>query len=122
MLQELPFGHLMADSVESLTEVKVDNILYSPLFYQATDFIIEGDFDGFGWEGVNFLHRHSYGAMFWISEDNTVDNTFMFRLLLSSSYTVSRPSLFLTLPCQRVGWGCTRSWEGVTARTANPNW
>ena len=40
----------------------------------------------------------------------------MFQLLLSSAYAASRPLLFLTQPCQRVGWGCKEagrehSWD-----------
>jgi len=49
--------------------------------------------------------------MFWICAGNSVDNIGMFYLLLSSSYTESRPFLLLTPPHQRVGWGCTRTWE-----------
>ena len=62
---------------------------------------------------VNFLHSSYYGAMVWICAENSVDNTGMFSLLLSSAYTESRPFLLLTPPHQRVGWGCTRSWEGT---------
>jgi len=36
-----------------------------------------------------------------------------FLLLLSSAHTASRSFLLLTLPHQRVGWGCTRIWEGT---------
>ena len=51
--------------------------------------------------------------MFWICAENSIDNTGMFQLSLSSLYTESRPFLLLTSPHQRVGWGCTRSWEGT---------
>ena len=40
------------------------------------------------------------GAMVKISAENSVDNTGMFSLLLSSAYTVSRPFLLLTPPHQ----------------------
>jgi len=56
---------------------------------------------------VNFLHSSLYGAMFWICDENSVDNTGTFSLLLSSAYTEPRPFLLLTPPHQRVGWGCT---------------
>lgn len=36
-------------------------------------------------------------------------------LLLSRAYIVSQPFLLFTLPCQEVGWGCTKSRE-VTQR------
>ena len=40
-------------------------------------------------------------------------------LLLSSACTASRP-FFLTPPHQRVGWGCTRSWEGTQLGQLTP--
>ena len=43
----------------------------------------------------------------------SVLKTGKFSLLLSSAYTMSRPFLLLTPPHQRVGWGCTRSWDGT---------
>jgi len=49
--------------------------------------------------------------MFWICAENSVDNTGMFLLLLSSAYTESRPFLLLAPPCKWVGWGCTKGWE-----------
>jgi len=33
--------------------------------------------------------------------------------LLNSASTASRPFLLLVLAHQRVGWGCTRCWEGA---------
>jgi len=51
--------------------------------------------------------------MFWICADNGVDNTGMFLLLLSSAHRESRPFLLLTPPCQWIGWGYTRSWDGT---------
>lgn len=35
-------------------------------------------FTGFDREKVNFLHSSSYSAMFWICDQNNVDNTGMF--------------------------------------------
>jgi len=49
--------------------------------------------------------------MFWIYAGNNVDDTKMFSLLMSSTYTESRPFLLLTLPHQQMCWGCTRSWD-----------
>lgn len=49
--------------------------------------------------------------MFWICAGNIVANCRMFSLLLSASYTVSRPFLLLTAPHQWVGWGCIRGLE-----------
>ena len=43
------------------------------------------DYAGFGWARVAFLHRSWYGAMFWGCAENSVDNTRMFLLLLSSA-------------------------------------
>lgn len=33
---------------------------------------------GFDWVRVNFLHSSLYGAMFWICDQKSVDNTGMF--------------------------------------------
>jgi len=33
---------------------------------------------GFGWDKVKFLHSSFHGAMFWICDENSVDNTGMF--------------------------------------------
>jgi len=49
--------------------------------------------------------------MFWICAGNSIDNTGMFLLLLSSTYAESGPFLLLTLPQQRGGWGGTGSQE-----------
>ena len=68
---------------------------------------------GFGLDRVNFLHSSWYEVMLWTFAENCVDNTGMFQFLLSSAYRDPRPSLLLTPPCQWVGWGCTRSWEGT---------
>ena len=58
--------------------------------------------------------------MFWICAGNSVDNTGVFWLLLSSAYTESRPFLLLTPPHQRVGWGGTRSWKGTQLGQLTP--
>ena len=59
----------------------------------------------FDWDRVNFFHSSYYGTMFRICAGNSVDNTGMLSLLLSSAYTESGPFLLLTPPHQRVGWG-----------------
>ena len=58
--------------------------------------------------------------MFWICAGNSVDNSGMFSLLLSSAYTESRPFLLLTPPYQRVGWGWAKSWEGTQPEQLTP--
>jgi len=45
----------------------------------------------------------------------------MFLLLLSSTYVVSRPFLFLILSLQQVGWGGCRKLGGDTAGAGDPN-
>lgn len=42
---------------------------------------------GLGWNRVNFIQF--YGAIFWICDQNSADNTTEFKLLLSSGYRVS---------------------------------
>lgn len=62
---------------------------------------------GFDWGTVNFLHSTWYRTVFWICAGNRVDNTGMFKLLLSSSYTELRPFQPFTLPYQWVDWEST---------------
>ena len=78
------------------------------------------DCAGFNWYRVNFLHSSYCGAMFWICAENSIDNTEMFLLLLSSAYIESRPFLLLTPPHQWAGWRCTRRWEGTQPGQLTP--
>lgn len=75
----------------------------------------------FGRDGVNFLHSSSYGAVFWICDENSVDNT-LFQLFLSSAYMVFTKvfSVSLTvLPVRRLG--VHEKLGGGHRQTANPN-
>lgn len=56
---------------------------------------------GFGWDRVHFLPCRWQGAVFWICSENSVDNTGMLYLLVSSAYTESTP--FLPLSSQEKG-------------------
>ena len=67
---------------------------------------------GFGWGRVNFLHSSWYGAVVWICAGNSVDNTGMFSLLLSSAYTEPRPFLLLTHPTSEQAGGAQGVWRG----------
>lgn len=51
-----------------------------------------------------------------------IDNTGKFYLLLANSYTESRPFLLPMLPCQRIGWGSTRNWEGTQQFQLTPTY
>lgn len=62
---------------------------------------------------VNFLHSSWYGAVLFIRAENTVDNSGVFSLLLSSTHTQSRSFLFFTLPQKEGGWGSARTWQGT---------
>lgn len=66
---------------------------------------------GFAWDSVHFPHSTQYGNMFWICAGKSMDDTGMFPSLLSSALAEPRPFLLLTRPCQRGGWGGTRSWQ-----------
>lgn len=44
----------------------------------------------FVWDRVNFPDSSSYGSIFCICDQNSVDNTWIFSLLLSSAYTALR--------------------------------
>jgi len=56
--------------------------------------------------------------MFWIWAENSVDNIEVF--YACSAHTESRPFPLLTSPHQRVGWGCTRSWNGTRLGQLTP--
>jgi len=75
---------------------------------------------GFGCDRVNFLCSSLYGAMFGICAGNSVDNTGIFSLLLSSAYTASKTFLLHTPPYQQVGWRCIKSWEGTQPDPSRP--
>ena len=49
VLLQLLYADLVEDSIKSLTEVKVDNILCSPFVYHANHFIVEGYWLGQSW-------------------------------------------------------------------------
>ena len=87
---------------------------------ESTSLLHIGRCVGFGWGRAHFLHSSYYKAMFWICAENTVDSTGLVQLLLSSACTESRPFLLFTPPHQRVGWGCTRSWEGAQLGQLTP--
>ena len=59
--------------------------------------------------------------MFWICAENSVDNTGMFLLLLSSAYSVKAFSASHTIPPVR-RLGVHKKLGGDTAGTADPNW
>lgn len=67
---------------------------------------------GFGWDGVNFLQSSPYGPVLWICDQNSVDNTPVFWLLLSSDRTASRLSLRPVPPSQWAGWGWAEAVRG----------
>lgn len=67
------------------------------------------------WFGLkaNFIHRSWQGAVFWICEENSIDNTTTLQLLLSTAcmpVTQIACVPHTVLPESR--WGYTRSWEG----------
>lgn len=47
--------------------------------------------------GMNSLHSSPYGTVFCICDQNSIDNTPIFQLLLNSACIATRPSLFSTL-------------------------
>ena len=56
-------------------------------------------------------------VLFWIYDENSVEHTPMFQLMLSTAYAVPKSFLLLVLPFL-AGSQYTRSWEG----TAHLNW
>jgi len=72
---------------------------------------------GFGWGRVNFLHSSWSGALLWVCAANSVGNTGMFLLLLSSAHRVRAFSAPHTAPSVR-GQGVHKKLGGDTARTA----
>ena len=88
------------------------NLLFFQISRQIVGGFGVGQCSGFGWSRVNVLHSSYYGAKFWICAENSVDNTGMFSLPLSSAHTEPRPFLLLPPPHQRGGRGGTRSRGG----------
>ena len=76
---------------------------------------------GFGWDRVNFLHSSEYGAMVWICAENSVDNSGVVLLLLSSASTASKAfsASHPTPPVRSLG--VHKKLGGDTAGTADPN-
>lgn len=72
---------------------------------------------GFAWDGVGFPHSSSYDAIFWISEQNSIDNT-LFWQLLNGAYSVKAFSVSHTVP-QRSRLGVGKKMGGDTAGTAD---
>lgn len=54
------------------------------------------------WERISFVLSRWDSAVFWIQDESYIDDTLMFRLLLSSPYSKSRNLHFPKL-CQRGG-------------------
>lgn len=59
---------------------------------------------GFIWGRVKFLPSSWCGAVFWIQDENSVDHTSIFELLLSNVCTNSMTFLFFALLCQQESW------------------
>ena len=64
---------------------------------------------GLDWGGGNFGLTGKSWSILLIYTDNSVANTGMCFLELSSEYTEPRPFLLVTLPHQQVAWWCTSS-------------
>lgn len=71
----------------------------------------------FSLDSGNFLHSSWYETVFWICDQNNIDNTKMFSLLLRSTCTVASPFLPLTPPLSGLGV-CKELWGD----TAGPKW
>lgn len=74
------------------------------------------DFAGSGWDGVNVLQSSWCGAVFGICGQDSLGNTAVLLLLLSSAGTASRPSLAFVLPWSApchlgIGWGREHIWH-----------
>lgn len=78
------------------------------------DFLLISFCIGFAWDGVNF-----FVTVHMVLHFKFVIKTVLIMHWCCSccwtvlTYTASRSSLFLMLPCQQVGWRCTRRWEGT---------
>lgn len=73
---------------------------------------------GLDWDGVGFPHSSSYDAIFWISDQNSIDNT-LFWQLLNSAYSVKAFSLSHTV-LQWSRLGKVREWEGTQLGQLTP--
>jgi len=72
---------------------------------------------GFGWDEINFFHNNSYVAMFCICDENSVDNTPMFSLSLTSVKAFSASHHVLL--ARKLGMH--EKSRGDTAGTADPS-
>lgn len=63
-----------------------------------------------GWDEVSFLHSNLHGAVFWIYDYNSVDNTPVFLLLLNTDCTMSKLLFSHSVP-QEAGWEWERGQE-----------
>jgi len=79
------------------------------------------EFTGSDRDGLNFLHSSQQGAAFWICVWNSVDNTQVFRLLLSSACTASK--LYFAPLCPPLSrLGMDKNLGRHKAGTANTSW
>ena len=62
---------------------------------------------------IQVLPRSSYGAMFCVCAEKSLEKPGACELVLSSACTAPRAFLLLRLPRQRAGWGCPRRREGT---------
>jgi len=74
----------------------------------------------FDWNGVNFLHSSSYAVVFYIYDQNSVNNTAVFQLLLNNACIAAIKAVSRSAPTAsrlRVG----KRLGGDTAGTADPS-
>lgn len=71
------------------------------------------------WDGVHFLDSSMYGAVLDAGGQNSIGNTWMLQLLLSSACTVLRPPSSAPI-ARRLGVG--KGLEEAMAGTADSNW
>lgn len=79
-------------------------------WFYPCHFFTNGCID-FGSNKLCFHCRNLYGSLFWICDQNRVDDARIFQLLLSSAERELRNILFLLPLLWGGGLGCTRNWE-----------
>lgn len=70
------------------TDIAIDSLAECNKIWHAEHHLSDLElYAGFDYDRVKFLHGNCYGVVFWIRAGNSVDNTGMLSLLLSSVYT-----------------------------------
>lgn len=108
--------------LESCNEICIRFVIKQLLHFAKHTCIMNVQYcPGFGGDRVRVLYGVWYSAVFWIQDENTVDNALMFQQLQSSANTELRNFQLSYCPDSKE-LGIHMKLGGDAARTAGPNW